>query len=67
MTENEKTQRQIGCLEHAIAAVKRNAAEDQRVTHAKHMDNHYATALDCLELKLTGLRAYALRVETIGR
>jgi hypothetical protein len=67
MTELEKAQRKLDLITDAIAAVKFAAEEERKITHAKHIDKFYAEALDCLDLKLTGARAYAYRVQTIGR
>ena len=67
MTEVEKAQRRLDLITDAIAAVKFAAEEERKITHAKHIDDDYCTALEYLELKLTGARAYAFRVQTIGR
>ena len=67
MTEVEKAQRQLDLITDAIAAVKFAAEEERKITHAKHIDPYYQEALDRLEVKLTGARAYAHRVMTIGR
>jgi hypothetical protein len=67
MTELEKAQRKLDLVVDAIAAVKFAAEEERKITHAKHIDTFYAEALDRLDLKLTGARAYAYRVQTIGR
>jgi hypothetical protein len=67
MTELEKAQRQLDLVVDAIAAVKFAAEEERKITHAKHIDPYYREALDRLEVKLTGARAYAYRVQTIGR
>ena len=67
MTELEKAQKQFDLIVHAICEVKRAAEEERKITHAKHIDPDYLDALDCLELKLTSARAYAFRVQTVGR
>ena len=67
MNEVEKAQRRLDLITDAIAAVKFAAEEERKITHAKHLDPDYLDALDHLELKLTGARAYAFRVMTIGR
>jgi len=67
MTELEKAQRKLDLITNAIAAVKFAAEEERKITHAKHIDTFYAEALDRLDLKLTGARAYAYRVQVIGR
>jgi hypothetical protein len=67
MTELEKAQRKLDLVVDAIASVKFAAEEERKITHAKHIDTFYAEALDRLDLKLTGARAYAYRVQTIGR
>lgn len=67
MTELEKAQRKLDLITNAIAAVKFAAEEEQKITHAKHIDTFYVEALDRLDLKLTGARAYAYRVQVIGR
>jgi len=67
MTELEKAQRKLDLVVDTIAAVKFAAEEERKITHAKHIDTFYAEALDRLDLKLTGARAYAYRVQTIGR
>jgi hypothetical protein len=67
MTELEKAQRKLDLVVDAIAAVKFAAEEERKITHAKHIDTFYSEALDRLDLKLTGARAYAYRVQTIGR
>ncbi len=66
MNELEKAQRQLDLIEHAIWNVKFAAEEERKITHAKHIDPFYAEALDRLDVKLTGARAYAYRIETIG-
>lgn len=67
MTEIEKAQRQLDLITDAIVAVKYAAEEERKVTHSKHIDPYYQEALDRLDVKLTGARAYAFRVQTIGR
>ena len=67
MTELEKAQRKLDLVEHAIFNVKFAAEEERKITHAKHIDFFYQEALDRLDVKLTGARAYAYRVQTIGR
>lgn len=67
MTEFEKAQRKLDLITNAIAAVKFAAEEERKITHNKHIDTYYAEALDRLDLKLTGARAYAYRVQTIGK
>ena len=67
MTEVEKAQRRLDLITDAIAAVKFAAEEERKITHAKHIDPYYQEALDRLEVKLTGARACAHRVMTIGR
>lgn len=67
MTELEKAQRRLDLITDAIAAVKFAAEEERKITHAKHIDQFYAEALDRLDVKLTGTRAYLTRIETIGR
>lgn len=63
----EQAQRQMDLITDAIAAVKYAADEERRLTHSKHIDPLYRQALDHLEVKLTGARTYAFRVQTIGR
>lgn len=67
MTEAEKAQRQLDLIVHAISEVKRAAEEERKITHAKHIDPLYREALDRLDVKITGARAYAFRVQTVGR
>ena len=67
MTEVENAQRRLDLITDAIAAVKFAAEEERKITHARHIDQYYVEALDRLEVKLTGARAYAYRVMTIGR
>ena len=67
MTESEKAQRRLYLIEHAIQIIKVVAEEERKITHDKHIDPYYQEALDRLEVKLTGARAYAFRVQTIGR
>ena len=66
LTAAEKAQRQLDLITDAIAAVKYAAEEERKVTHAKHIDPYYREALDRLDVKLVGARAYAFRVQTIG-
>ena len=65
--EAEKAQRQLDLITDAIAAVKFAADEERKITHSKHIDPYYQEALDRLDVKLTGARVYAFRVQTIGR
>ena len=67
MSEQEKAQRQLDLIVDAITAIKFAAEEERKITHAKHIDPYYQEALDRLDAKLTGVRAYAHRVMTIGR
>ena len=67
MTELEKAQRQLDLIVHAISEVKRAAEEERKITHAKHIDTYYQEALDRLDVKYTGVRAWAFRVQTVGR
>jgi hypothetical protein len=66
MNELEKAQQQLDLIEHAIWNVKFAAEEERKITHARHIDPYYQEALDRLDVKLTGARAYAFRVQTIG-
>jgi len=59
--------RQLELVLGAIAAVKSAAEEERKITHSKHIDKYYSEALDRLDVKLTGARAYADRVGAIGR
>lgn len=67
MTEVENAQQRLDLITDAIAAVKFAAEEERKITHAKHIDPYYQEALNRLDVKLTGARAYAYRVMTIGR
>jgi hypothetical protein len=67
MTELERAKQQVLLVEHAIFNVKFAAEEERKITHAKHIDQYYAEALDRLDVKLTGVRAYLGRIEAIGR
>ena len=67
MTEIEKAQQAVLLVEHAIFNVKFAAEEERKITHAKHIDQFYAEALDRLDVKLTGARAYLTRIEITGR
>lgn len=67
MNESEKAQQQLNLITDAIAAVERAAEEERKITHNKHIDQRYVEALNILDIKLTGARAYAFRVQTIGR
>lgn len=67
MTELEKAQRQLDLITDAVAAVKFAADEERKVTHSKHIDPLYQKVLDDLDIKLTGVRAWAFRVQTVGR
>jgi hypothetical protein len=67
MTDLERAQQIIILTEHAIFNVKFAAEEERKLTHAKHIDQYYTEALDRLEVKLVGARAYLSRVEIIGR
>lgn len=67
MSELKRAQRQLALVEHAIFNVRFAASEEQKLTHSKHIDPYYIEALDRLDVKLTGVRAYLSRVETVGR
>lgn len=67
MTEAEKAQRQLDLITDAIASVKFAAEEERKVLHTKHIDPLYQKVLDDLDIKLTGVRAYAFRVQTLGK
>ena len=67
MTETLKAQQRLDLITDAIEAVRYAAEEERRITHSRHIDPYYRQALDRLEIKLTGARAYAFRVQTIGR
>ena len=67
MTELEKAQRNLDLITDAIASVKFAADEERKMNHSKHIDPLYQKVLDDLDVKLTGARAYAFRVQTIGR
>lgn len=66
MNELEKAKHQVLLVEHAIFNVKFAADEERKITHTKHIDPYYQEALDRLNVKLTGARAYAWRVQTVG-
>ena len=63
----EKAQQAVLLVEHAIFNVKFAAEEERKITHARHIDQFYAEALDRLDVKLTGARAYLTRIEITGR
>lgn len=65
MNEAEKAQRQLDLITDAILAVRNAAEEERKVTHSKHIDPYYREALDRLDVKLTGARAYAFRAQTV--
>lgn len=65
MTALELAQKRLLLTEHAIFNVKFAAAEERKLTHAKHIDKYYVEALDRLEVKLCGDRAYLSRVEIL--
>jgi hypothetical protein len=67
MTELEKAKKQVLLVEHAIFNVKFAAEEERKITHSKHIDTYYQEALDRLDVKITGARAYLGRIEAIGR
>lgn len=67
MMDPEQAQRQVDLITAAIEAVRSAADEERRITHSKHIDPLYHQALGRLEAKLTGARAYAFRVQIIGR
>jgi hypothetical protein len=67
MTELERAKKQLLLVEHAIFNVKFAAEEERKITHNKHIDRYYAEALDRLDVKLTGARAYLGRIEAVGR
>lgn len=67
MTELEKAQRRLDLITDAIAAVKFAADEERKILHSAHIDMDYQDALDHLDLKITGLRAYVFRIQTIGK
>lgn len=66
MTPLEIAEKQLMLTEHAIFNVKFAANEERKITHAKHINTYYAEALDRLEVKLCGDRAYLSRVEILG-
>jgi hypothetical protein len=67
MNELEKAQRKHDLVVDAIAAIKFAAEEERKITHNKHIDQYYVEALDRLDVKLTGARAYLGRIEAVGR
>lgn len=67
MTALEIAQKRVLLTEHAVFNVKFAAAEERKMTHAKHIDQYYVEALDRLEVKLCGDRAYLSRVEILGK
>ena len=66
-SEIDRAKQKVLLVEHAIASVKFAAEEERRITHDKHIDQHYVEALDRLDVKLTGARAYLGRIEALGR
>jgi hypothetical protein len=66
MTTLEIAKQRLSLTEHAIFNVKFAANEERKLTHAKHIDKFYVEALDRLEVKLCGDRAYLSRVEILG-
>lgn len=67
MNELEKAQRRLDLITDGIAAVKFAAEEERKITHNKHIDADYMAALNCLAGKLTGARAYAYRIQVLGK
>jgi hypothetical protein len=62
-----QAQRRLGLITDAIDAVRFAAEEDRKITHDNAIDPYYREALDRLEVKRAGMRAYAFRVKTLGR
>ena len=67
MNELEMAKKVVELVEHAIWNVRFAAEEERKLTHAKHIDEHYREALERLDVKLTGANAYLKRVEVLGK
>lgn len=67
MTELEKARKSLILAEHAVFNVRFAAEEERKLTHSKNIVQNYVEALDRLEVKLVGARAYFNRIETIGQ
>lgn len=63
----EIAQREVELITLAIHTVEECADEDKKLYHKKHRDKFYTEALDRLEVKATGARAYLFRIQTIVR
>lgn len=51
--------------EQAIFEVKYAAEEERKITHAKHISEHYRNILDRLDIKITGERALLARYKAL--
>ena len=67
MTALELAQKRMLLTEHAIFNVKFSAEEERKLTHSKHIDHYYVEAMERLNVKLVGDRAYLSRVEILGK
>jgi hypothetical protein len=67
MTPLELAQQSLAYTEHAIFNVTFAANEERKMLHTKHINQFYTEALDRLQVKLVGDRAYLSRVEILGK
>lgn len=67
MTEIEKLQARIDALEAAIAAIQHASVVDRKMSHDKHVNGHFTTAMTAMIGLSTSLRAKMIRIQAIGR
>lgn len=67
MTPHEKIQREIELLALSIKTLKESAEEEQRIYHTKHIDVKYRLAINLLEERHDGARAFLRRLAVVGR
>lgn len=58
---------QFELINEAIASVTRCAKQSQKISHNKHIEDKYTSALFQLELYRTSAQVYLTRAKTIGK
>lgn len=66
MTRLQLAEFEMELVEAAIAAVLKSANSERYANHEKHIDPLYVQALDRLQVKQVGCRAYLSRVQILG-
>jgi len=67
MNDIEKLEARITASEAALIATQHALTVDRKLSHDKHPSGHFTTALNELDIVVSGLKTLKIRFETVGR